>query len=129
MPVVRVVTWCSNGVLKLSRAPETLDTSMTQSFSRQDRMEMGIISESCYRPLPFVPVVPSCCHRAPSPPAVFPDDMCVYFDDVMAPAECLMASYFAIVRKNFMDHVPKTIMCFLVNQTKGAAGACHLPCV
>ena len=34
-------------------------------------------------------------------------------------AESLISSYFNIVRKNFMDLVPKTIMCFLVNQTKG----------
>jgi hypothetical protein len=37
-------------------------------------------------------------------------------------AESLISSYFNIVRKNFMDLVPKTIMCFLVNQTKGVCG-------
>lgn len=33
--------------------------------------------------------------------------------------ETLITSYFDIVRKNFLDMVPKTIMCFLVNQAKG----------
>jgi hypothetical protein len=35
--------------LKLTRAPETLDPqAMKATFSRQDRMEMGIISTSCH---------------------------------------------------------------------------------
>jgi hypothetical protein len=33
-------------------------------------------------------------------------------------SECLIESYFNIVRKNFADLVPKTIMCFLVNHVK-----------
>ena len=32
--------------------------------------------------------------------------------------KALISSYFNIVRKNFMDLVPKTIMCFLVNHVK-----------
>lgn len=31
-----------------------------------------------------------------------------------------MSSYFGVVRKTFADLVPKTVMCFLVNHTKGA---------
>ena len=35
----------------------------------------------------------------------------------------LVSSYFDIVRKNFMDMVPKTIICLLVKNSKGTCGA------
>jgi len=45
-------------------------------------------------------------------------------------AESLILSYFNIVRKSILDMVPKTIMCFLVNCTKGtAAQRARLPYV
>ena len=39
--------------------------------------------------------------------------------------EKLIASYFNIVRKNVLDLVPKTVMCFLVNCTKGTYDTSH----
>ena len=36
----------------------------------------------------------------------------------IAMIKSLMSSYFNIVRKNFMDLVPKTIMAFLINNAK-----------
>ncbi len=86
--------------LKLSRAPENLSKPLSQSLTRQDRMEMAIISACAANAATL------CCRARTNP-------WCVL-------AECLMSSYFNIVRKNFIDHVPKTIMCFLVNKAKGA---------
>ena len=38
----------------------------------------------------------------------------------------LIESYFGIVRKNFIDMVPKTIMYFLVNHARDSMQVCHI---
>ena len=53
----------------------------------------------------------------------------------MPVTESLLASYFNIVRKTFLDLVPKTIMAFMVNNVTGKSFlwvespvTCHLSC-
>jgi dynamin 1-like protein len=91
-----------DGVVKLPQVPETMRRQAEQPTDRE-RIETEIISQSSVVPVSFFarPLVPGGTHIS-----------------LCALSESLIESYFDIVRKNFMDLVPKTIMYFLVNHAK-----------
>ena len=69
--------------------------TLTSALGERERVEMEIISTSF----------------ATISPRILP----------MSFAESLLASYFNIVRKTFLDLVPKTIMAFMVNNVTGTS--------
>ncbi|KAG9415850.1 Dynamin-1-like protein [Aphanomyces cochlioides] len=77
---------------------------------RNSSAEAPKVSSSARDPVVKLPQVPSTVRQGETPT----DRERIETEIIKS----LLASYFDIVRKNFLDLVPKTIMCFMVNHAK-----------